>query len=106
MPVASVTAVVEYRFGEEVLPEAAEDPLVEVQTTRRPDGSIAETVTYVNGIKEGVARQYDEGGMVVGGSVFEADVLVAEGITTKGGKETVPGKSIGPTENCVPKDNM
>ena len=57
----SVTAVVEYRFGEEVLPESVEEPVVEVQTTHRPDGSIAETVTYVNGIKEGVARQYDEG---------------------------------------------
>ena len=93
----SVTAVVEYRFGEEVLPESVEEPLVEVQTTRRPDGSIAETVTYVNGIKEGVARQYDEGGMVVGGSVFASDVLVAEGITTKEGKRNGPWKEYWPS---------
>ena len=88
----SVTAVVEYRAGVEVLPEAAEDPVVEVQTIRRPDGSVAETVTYVNGIKEGAARQYNEAGAVVGGSVFASDVLVAEGITTKEGKRNGPWK--------------
>lgn len=86
----SVTSVVEYRFGEEVLPEDTASPVVEVQTIRRPDGSISETVTYVNGIKQGVARRFDPQGKLEGGSVFESDVLVAEGITTNEGKREGP----------------
>ena len=53
-------------------------------------------MTYVNGIKEGVARQYNEAGVVVGGSVFASDVLVAEGITTKEGKRNGPWKEYWP----------
>lgn len=91
----SVIAVVEYRFGEEVVEGNSKEPVVEIQTLRRPDGTISETVTYVNGIKEGVARQFDVQGELVGGSVFEGDVLVAEGITTLEGKRNGPWKEYG-----------
>jgi antitoxin component YwqK of YwqJK toxin-antitoxin module len=92
----SVVRVVEYRRGEEVLPEENRAPVVELQEVRREDGSLAETITYVDGVKQGVSRRFDAAGEVVGGSVFEQDVLVAEGITLKDGRRNGPWKEYWP----------
>ena len=92
----ALVRVVEFHFGKEVLTEENRTPVVELQEIRREDGSLAETVTYVDGVKQGVARVFDEQGEVVGGSVFEQDVLVAEGITRRDGKRNGPWKEYWP----------
>ena len=63
--------VVTYRHGVEVTPEKDNKPQVEVVSIMREDGSVSETVTYVNGVKDGVTRRYDEEGQIVGGALFE-----------------------------------
>ena len=95
----SVVRVVEYRHGEEVLPEENRAPVVELQEVRREDGSLAETITYVDGVKQGVSRSFDAAGEVVSGSVFDQDVLVAEGITLKDGRRNGPWKEYWPNGN-------
>lgn len=93
----TVTAVVEYDHGQKVLQDQTKKDVIEIQTTRREDGSVSETVTYVNGIKEGVTRRYDKTGNIIGGSVFSMDVLVAEGITDEEGNRNGPWKEYWPT---------
>ena len=62
----------------------------------RENGSVAETVTYLNGVKDGVTRRYDEDGQVVGGALFVNDALAAEGVTTEQGKREGPWKEFWP----------
>ena len=88
----SLVRVREFRFGEEVVQEESREPVIELQEIRREDGTLAETVTYVDGVKQGVARRFDNQGQVVGGSVFANDALVAEGITLKDGTREGPWK--------------
>ena len=92
----SVIKVVEYRWGKEVVQEVSRNPVIELQQILREDGTLAETVTYVDGVKQGVARQFDSEGKVVGGSLFENDNLVAEGITEMDGKRNGPWKEYWP----------
>lgn len=92
----SVIRVVEFRHGVEVVPEANHAPVVELLSIKREDGSLAETITYVDGVKQGVARVFGESGEVVGGSVFDQDVLVAEGITQLDGIRHGPWKEYWP----------
>jgi len=92
----SVIKVVEYRWGKEVVQEVSRNPVIELQQILREDGTLAETVTYVDGVKQGVARQFNPEGEVVGGSVFENDNLVAEGITEMDGKRNGPWKEYWP----------
>ena len=82
--------VVTYRFGKIVEDDVETQPKAEVQTTKREDGSIAESITYLNGVRHGVARQFDENGDVISGAVFEEDVLIAEGVTRENGKRHGP----------------
>ena len=81
----NVVKVEEYKRGEKVIRDEAALPVVEIQERRRDDGSLEETVTYVNGLKQGVSRRFDESGEVIGGSVFESDQIIAEGITQMDG---------------------
>ena len=81
----NVVKVEEYKRGEKVIRDEAALPVVEIQERRRDDGSLEETVTYVNGSKQGVSRRFDESGEVIGGSVFESDQIIAEGITQMDG---------------------
>ena len=84
--------VVTYRHGVEVMPEENDKPHIEVVSILRENGSIQETVTYVDGVKEGVTRRFDQEGELIGGAVFENDILVAEGVTTETGKREGPWK--------------
>ena len=88
--------VVTYRHGVEVTLKEDDKPQVEVVSIRREDGSVSETVTYLNGVKDGVTRRYDTDGQVVGGALFENDVLAAEGVTTEEGKREGPWKEFWP----------
>jgi antitoxin component YwqK of YwqJK toxin-antitoxin module len=92
----SVVRVVEFRHGLEVLQAENRAPVVELQEILREDGTLSETITYVDGVKQGVSRRFDSSGDVVGGSVFEQDVLVAEGITRKDGRKNGPWKDYWP----------
>ena len=64
-----------------------EAPEIVVQETRRADGTLASTTTYVDGVKEGVSRSFSESGNLIGGAVFAEDELVAEGISNRIGKK-------------------
>ena len=88
--------VVTYRHGVEVKPEKGNKPQVEVVSITRENGSVAETVTYVDGVKDGVTRRYDEEGQIVGGALFQQDILAAEGVTTEQGKREGPWKEFWP----------
>lgn len=88
--------VVTYRNGVEVVLKEDDKPQVEVMSILREDGSVSETVTYMNGVKDGVTRRFDMDGQVVGGALFENDVLAAEGVTTEEGKREGPWKEFWP----------
>ena len=80
-----VVRVVEYEFGVEVQPKENRVLNVAIQEIFRDDGTLAETVTYVDGMKQGATRKFDAEGKIVGGSWFENDDLVALGITERDG---------------------
>ena len=101
----AVIRVVEYRKGVEVLTEEERNPVVELREVVRDDGTLAETLTYVDGVKQGVARQYDTSGVITGGSVFEQDVLVAEGITQRDGSKHGPWTEYWPNGNIRAQGN-
>ena len=82
---------------EEVVQEESREPVIELQELEGEDGTLSETVTYVDGMKQGVARRFDNQGEVVGGSVFANDALVAEGITLKMVLERVQWKDYWPS---------
>ena len=95
----ALIAVRQFRFGVEIVEQEEEEPVVEKQEMRRDNGTLESTVTYVDGLKEGVARRFDEEGNIVGGSVFQSDVLVGEGITSQEGKREGPWKEYWPNGN-------
>ena len=95
----ALISVRQFRFGVEIVEQEEDEPVVEKQEIRRDNGTLEATVTYVDGLKEGVARRFDEEGNIVGGSVFQADVLVGEGITSQEGKREGPWKEYWPNGN-------
>ena len=80
-----VVDVKEFRKGKEVIDSKKEEPVVQVVEIRNEQGRLEQTVTYVDGMKQGVSRAYDAQGEITSGSVFDQDVLVAEGITLEDG---------------------
>lgn len=95
----ALISVRQFRFGVEIVEQEEDEPVVEKQEIRRDNGTLEATVTYVDGLKEGVARRFDEEGNIVGGSVFQADVLIGEGITSQEGKREGPWKEYWPNGN-------
>ena len=93
----TVTRLVEYNMGVEVVKEEGVIPEVRIEEMRREDGSVYETVTYVGGLKQGISRVYDADGNVVNGAVFEKDKLIAEGVTTVQGERHGPWKEYWPS---------
>ena len=83
----ALIAVRQFRFGVEILEQEEEEPVVEKQEMRRDNGTLESTVTYVDGMKEGVARRFDEEGNIVGGSVFQSDVLIEKASLQEGKRE-------------------
>jgi len=79
-----------YEHGEWILDATEVQPDVEIREVRREDGTLASTQTYVDGVLQGVSRQFDEEGVVVGGGWFEDGVLKGEGITTLEGERHGP----------------
>ena len=92
----SVVEVLEYEMGTLVLQTQNAAPEIVVQETRRADGTLVSTTTYVDGVKEGVSRSFSESGNLIGGAVFAKDELVAEGITKMNGKKNGSWKTFWP----------
>ena len=76
-----VTRSERYRDGELLTPEELRESLVVVMETKNEAGNVVESVTMVDGVKEGPTRQFNEAGEVVSGSEYEGGMKVGEGIT-------------------------
>jgi uncharacterized protein len=68
--------------------DAIESVKVDVRRKINPKtGKIASIGSYVNGLKDGVHRQYDDAGNVVSSQLYRADRLLAEGIYDEQGRK-------------------
>ena len=81
-----VTRCERYRDGELLTPEELKESLVVVMETKNEAGNVVESVTMVDGVKEGPTRQFNEAGEVVSGSEYEGGMKVGEGITLMTGE--------------------
>ena len=81
----TLVRVERYDMGELVLDETEEAAQPELREVRRSDGSLESTTMYIQGVKQGVSRTFNDQGEVVAGAIFDQDELVAEGITLKDG---------------------
>jgi uncharacterized protein len=70
------------------------DELAKLEVLRDyyPDGTVSVFQTFKNGIAHGVRREYSEDGDVVAGYLFEAGMMVSEGITGRDGVRNGPWK--------------
>ena len=81
----TLVRVERYNMGNLVVEETEEEAQPELREVRRNDGSLEITTMYIQGIKQGVSRTFNNQGEVVAGAIFDQDELVAEGITLKDG---------------------
>jgi antitoxin component YwqK of YwqJK toxin-antitoxin module len=72
---------------------ASEVAKIEIKTTLNPEtGTIATRGSYRNGEKEGVHREYDENGNVIGSKIYEKGFVLFEGIIDEQGRKQGPWK--------------
>ena len=81
----TLVRVERYHMGELVVEDNEEGSQPELQEVHRRDGSLESTTMYIQGVKQGVSRTFNNQGEVVAGAIFDQDELVAEGITLKDG---------------------
>ena len=92
----TLVRVERYNMGELVLDETKEEAQPELREVRRSDGSLESTTMYIQGVKQGVSRTFNDQGEVVAGAIFDQDELVAEGITLKDGTKEGPWREFWP----------
>ena len=101
-----------YKFeNDELIEDAKETKQLEKRTAYFPNGKVAVTATYYNGVPDGIRREYDTLGNIVNGYLFDNGILKFEGITDFSGKreglwkeyyETGEVRSIGYYKNGNP----
>lgn len=73
-----------YRDGELVV-DSEESVILDIRNTYYPDGSVKSSGGYVDGVKEGTHRIYDESGTVIKSQVFRMGERTGEGIVDNRG---------------------
>lgn len=74
-----------YEFGVEVIDEEI-DNNVDVVRNYHSNGTIEEETVFVNGLRNGVSREYDSSGQIIGGGIYVDDILMESGKTDKQGR--------------------
>lgn len=74
-----------FEFGVEVVDEEIVDN-VDVVRNYHSNGTVAEESVYVNGIRNGVSREYDSEGEIIGGGIYVEGTLMESGKTDQQGK--------------------
>ena len=92
----TLVRVERYDMGELVVEETEEEAQPELREVRRSDGSLESTTMYIQGVKQGVSRTFNDQGEVVAGALFDQDELVAEGITLPDGTKEGPWREFWP----------
>jgi len=70
-----------------------------------PDGKIKVVQSYLNGVPQGVRREYDEEGNITAGYIFDRGKIVGEGIVKEDGLKEGPWKEFYPNGKLKAEGN-
>jgi antitoxin component YwqK of YwqJK toxin-antitoxin module len=86
-PRGDLIDIIRYELGIEKEDEDILDTS-EVIRIYHPNGQIAEESVYKRGLRDGVSREYNEVGEIIGGGVYYEGILLEKGKTDKQGNKT------------------
>lgn len=70
---------------DELVRDSEESIILDIRSTYYPDGKVKSSGGYVDGVKQGVHRIYDESGEIMGGEIYHQGLKTAEGIIDQRG---------------------
>jgi len=80
----NLVSLEKYRDGELVM-DSEESVILDLRNTYYPDGTVKSSGGYVDGVKEGVHRRYDENGVITTAITYSRGKKTGEGIVDKKG---------------------
>ena len=78
--------VIRYEFGIQINNDT-DLSNTEVRRTFDENGNKEEETAYKNGLKNGVSRDFNEGGEVISAAIFKEGIAIGKGIIDYSGKE-------------------
>lgn len=80
----NIEEILNFRFGIKIETEDNFNT-VDVIRSYHDNGRVSQEIIYVNGLKNGVNRTFDDDGEIIGGGEYRKGILVGTGITNKSG---------------------